>query len=149
MNKTPKLGSSTYVLDPRYFTKQADGTFTQGAPGKLLDTKVSELETKVKELTEVVEALQSMLMEVIERTQGTSTINRKASQFIQTQQQIREAQRKAEEYARKVGLANPQSYQEQMEKDLMAAKQETMKRALLHKFQGMGITDPEELLIEF
>jgi len=108
---------------------------------------IEKLEIQVASLTQVVETLQEMLTEIIERSEkpkkkGKSLalqeeVEKMLRARAEMEQRAMEAQRKAEEYGRRLGLANYSSQRE--------AQQEAMNRAALSSLQRVGITDTGEL----
>ena len=92
-----------------------------------LKIKVVSLETQVSELTQVVETLQEMMTELIERSERPKAKTKGGNIALQEEvEKMLRARAEIEKFADE--------------------QREAKRQSLLSEFQGMGITDPEKLI---
>ena len=121
--------SENYIKNPSFVANPVDTTghfvlsseISQPSP----ETKLAKLETRVNELTQVVETLQEMLTELIERSEKPKAKKSVAALQEEVEKMLR-ARAEMEKFADE--------------------QREAKRQSLLSQFQGMGITDPERLL---
>jgi len=121
--------SENYIKNPSFVANPVDTTghfvlsseISQPSP----ETKLAKLETRVNELTQVVETLQEMLTELIERSEKPKAKKSVAALQEEVEKMLR-ARAEMEKFADE--------------------QREAKRQSLSSQFQGMGITDPEKLI---